>query len=82
MPVTESKLNECAAVLKQMEEYWPQMEMDGMKNIWIIKPGLKSKGIGMNMSYLYLCLLPELDHVNNSVSIRFLLVCLCFTSLQ
>ncbi|PFX29352.1 tubulin monoglycylase TTLL3-like [Stylophora pistillata] len=40
-------LKECQNIMKQMKEYLPQIEIDGTKNIWIVKPGAKSRGRGI-----------------------------------
>ncbi|XP_011877218.1 PREDICTED: tubulin glycylase 3A-like isoform X2 [Vollenhovia emeryi] len=34
-------------ILKKMKKYWPQIDMDGMMNMWILKPGNKSRGRGI-----------------------------------
>ncbi|XP_018338139.1 PREDICTED: tubulin monoglycylase TTLL3-like [Trachymyrmex septentrionalis] len=34
-------------VLKKMKKYWPQIDMDGVMNMWILKPGNKSRGRGI-----------------------------------
>ncbi|XP_034178035.2 tubulin glycylase 3A [Osmia lignaria lignaria] len=34
-------------ILRKMKKYWPQLEMDGMMNVWIMKPGNKSRGRGI-----------------------------------
>ena len=33
-------------MLKKMKKVWPQFELDGDRNVWIVKPGDKSKGVG------------------------------------
>lgn len=39
-------LPECKKVLGFMETYWPQFNIDGVFNVWILKPGAKSRGRG------------------------------------
>lgn len=34
-------------ILKKMRKYWPQIDMDGVMNMWILKPGNKSRGRGI-----------------------------------
>ena len=43
---TEGVLRESEEVLERAKECMPQYEIDGLRNIWIVKPGNKSKGIG------------------------------------
>ena len=39
-------LPECNKVLGLMEAHWPQFAIDGVFNVWILKPGAKSRGRG------------------------------------
>ncbi|CAG0892104.1 unnamed protein product [Cyprideis torosa] len=39
--------NECYAVLEAADPFVPQMKWDGTRNIWIVKPGARSRGRGI-----------------------------------
>ena len=41
-----SMLSEVDRLLYNLKLHMPQFEMDGYKNIWIVKPGAKSRGRG------------------------------------
>ncbi|XP_050968987.1 tubulin monoglycylase TTLL3 [Labeo rohita] len=43
----EDYVERCKCMLEQMRHVCPQMETDGLCNIWIIKPGAKSRGRGI-----------------------------------
>ncbi|CAF1462352.1 unnamed protein product [Adineta steineri] len=40
-------LNRIEKCLKNVEEHWPQYNIDGTRNIWISKPGAMSRGRGI-----------------------------------
>ncbi|XP_051996421.1 tubulin monoglycylase TTLL3 isoform X2 [Xyrauchen texanus] len=43
----EKYVEDCKYMLAQMHQVCPQLETDGLSNIWIIKPGAKSRGRGI-----------------------------------
>lgn len=45
-----SYLNQIDTCLKAVEHNWPQYHIDGTRNIWILKPGAKSRGRGLLLS--------------------------------
>lgn len=36
-------------ILREIVKFWPEYDIDGMKNIWIIKPGNKCRGRGIHL---------------------------------
>ncbi|KAL1124307.1 hypothetical protein AAG570_002075 [Ranatra chinensis] len=39
----------CKVTLESARPYWPQMDMDGVHNLWIVKPAAKSRGRGIHV---------------------------------
>lgn len=38
-----------AKILATMTKFWPQIDIDGVFNIWIVKPGNKCRGKGIQL---------------------------------
>ena len=48
--VDANKITDYQHVLDKMRCLWPQYDIDGLHNMWIVKPGDKSKGVGKSLS--------------------------------
>lgn len=46
IPDSRSHLSRCQALLNKISAVSPQTEIDGLRNIWIVKPAAKSRGRG------------------------------------
>ena len=52
--VPQSLLSQCESLLNRIKARFPQFEMDGTRNVWIVKPGAKSRGRGDSVFILQL----------------------------
>lgn len=46
IPSSRNHFSQCQALLNKITSVNPQTEIDGLRNIWIIKPAAKSRGRG------------------------------------
>ncbi|XP_059571948.1 tubulin monoglycylase TTLL3 isoform X1 [Alligator mississippiensis] len=47
LELSPAHAEQCQDMLQQLQELLPQLEMEGDHNIWIVKPGAKSRGRGI-----------------------------------
>lgn len=58
--------DEACSVIQNLKNLFPQYEMNGVRNIWILKPGAKSRGRGIKC-------LNSLDEILKNISAKVLL---------
>ncbi|XP_066587676.1 tubulin glycylase 3A-like [Prorops nasuta] len=58
-------------ILKKMKSYWPQLDMDGIMNVWILKPGNKSRGRGIVMMNRLEDVLAKISPTNKAQDLRY-----------
>ena len=61
--ISELLEKEAINTLEKVEQFLPQYNLDGTRNIWIVKPGDKSKGIGQCLT-LYCVYMARWDRIN------------------
>ncbi|TNN17497.1 Tubulin monoglycylase TTLL3, partial [Schistosoma japonicum] len=47
LKTTKYFASDCQYLCKLLKKYCPQFDMDGVRNVWIVKPGAKSRGRGI-----------------------------------
>ncbi|KAJ8683626.1 hypothetical protein QAD02_019418 [Eretmocerus hayati] len=60
-------------LLKKVKNYWPQLEMDGTQNVWILKPGNKSRGRGIVLLNKLDDIIARVSPSNKSTDTRFVI---------
>ncbi|PSN50735.1 hypothetical protein C0J52_01188 [Blattella germanica] len=49
-PAVRELYESAKKTLHDIRKFWPQLDLDGMGNIWIVKPGAKSRGRGIQLT--------------------------------
>ena len=50
-PLSDIMVRDCEDLLSKLSDIWSQTQLDGAKNIWILKPSAKSRGRGRSASF-------------------------------